>query len=99
MATQIVNSFTSYDFTDKEQLEGMLLTSLQKQVIQNERARIAEEKLALEFDPAEPNLFLQAEAYKRGQLELIAWLLASSDAAELALVQGTKFESTTSLED
>lgn len=99
MGNLIPNTFTSYELTEKEQLEGMILSSLQKQVLQNERAQIAEEKLNLDFNPAEPDSFIQADAFKKGQLAVIAWQLASSEAAELALVRGTKFESTESLED
>lgn len=99
MGTQATNSFTSYELTDKEQLEGTILSSLQKQVMQTQRSQIAEEKLGLEFDTSNPAAFTQQEAYKRGQLDILTYLLDASDAAELALVHGNKLNSTESLED
>lgn len=98
MATIGTNSFTSYILTDREQLEGILLTLAQKQVLQTQRAIIAEEKLALEFDPEHPLLFQQQEAFKRGQLEFVTYLLEASDAAELELSTG-KFNSTDNSEE
>jgi len=99
MSEQIPNTFTTYEFTDKEELQGQILTTLQKQNIQNQRARVAEEKLALDFDTSKPEVFTQQEAYKRGQLEVLTWLLEASDAAELALVNGTNLDETDILEN
>lgn len=90
---QIPNTFTSYEMTDKEQIESLILTTLQKQQIQTHRAQLAEKKLALEFDPAEPQLFMQQEAYTRGQLDLLTYMLEASEAAEIALVNGTSLQS------
>jgi len=85
MATIIPNAFTSYQLTEEEQLQGQILTLQQTQVLQNERARLAEEKLLLAIDPNDTLASAQEEAYKIGQLELIAWILECSDAANVAL--------------
>jgi hypothetical protein len=85
MATIIPNEFTSYDLDESEQLEGSVLTTTQKQVLQNQLSICAAELLALEYDTAEPQSYIQQEAYKRGQIEQIRFILASSDAAQEAL--------------
>lgn len=81
MSHLIPNSFSTYQLTDEEALQGQILTTLQIQVLQNHRADIAEEKLALSFDANNHLQFAQAEASLKGQLEIIAWLLDSSEVA------------------
>lgn len=82
MSQLIRNSFSSYLLTDKEALQGAIFTITQKQVLQNQLAISCEEKIFLEFDPEHPLLFTQEEAFKRGQIELIQYLLATSETAE-----------------
>lgn len=82
MAHLIENDFTSYAMTEEEALQGSILTIGQKQVIQNQLAIVAAEKLSLEFDTAKPAEFTQQEAYKKGQLDVLRFLLESSDASE-----------------
>ena len=89
MATLIPNEFTSYALNDQEQLEGASLTILQKQVLQNQLSICAAELLALEYDVTQPNSYIQQEAYKRGQIEALRFILASSDAAQEALYPTT----------
>lgn len=85
MSTLIPNSFSSYNLTDKETLNGSVLTGLQKQVVKNLQAVCAEEKLRLEFNPDNTSAFIQQEAYKRGQLDLLTYLLENSDLSEATL--------------
>lgn len=82
MAHLVANAFSMYQLTDKERLQGIVLSIMQKQVIQNRLAEIAEEKLLLEFDPDKSSSFIQQEAYKRGQIDILTYLLADSEAAE-----------------
>jgi hypothetical protein len=82
MAHLLPNSFSSYELTEEEEIQGSLLTTTQKQFIQNQVALCAEEKLVIEFDPAEPVLFAQHEAYKRGQLDAYKYLLELCEIAE-----------------
>lgn len=93
MATMIVNSFTTYELTEEEELHGTILTTAQEQVLQNKRAMIAEEKLALEFDPERPKDFIQQDAYKKGQLDLITYLLDASEAAKVAYASDSSSQS------
>jgi hypothetical protein len=85
MSELIPNSFSSYNLTEKEVLQGSILSTLQKQVLQNQLAAIAEEKLRLDYDPAKILEFVQQDAYKRGQIDLLSFILDASDAAERAL--------------
>ena len=85
MATLIPNEFTSYQLNEQESLEGAIFTIPQKYVLHNLLSVYAAEMLSLEYDVAAPNSYIQQEAYKRGQIESIRFLLASHDAAQEAL--------------
>lgn len=82
MATIIPNTFTSYQLSDEEVSQGTMLTIVQKQVLSNRQANIAEEKLRLEIDPEHPLAFIQQEAYLKGQLELLDYILEDSATME-----------------
>jgi hypothetical protein len=82
MSTLVSNSFASYDLTEEEELQGSIFTTLQKQVLQNLMSHCAEEKLRLEYDVNNSLSFVQQEAYKRGQLDIIEYLLTKSEDAE-----------------
>jgi len=82
MSYLTANSFSSYQLTQEEELQGQVLTVTQKEVLQNLLVTNAEEKLRLEFDPDQPKLFIQHEAYKRGQIELLEYILETSTIAE-----------------
>ena len=83
------SSFSRYVMSDKEALEGAVLTSLQKASIQNQLAAVAEEKIYLEYDVSTPETFMQQEAYKRGQLDILRYLLDASETAEQELYHTT----------
>lgn len=82
MGKLLIGSFASYELTEQEQRQGSIFTALQKQVLQNNLARYAEERLALEYDPEHPTLFLQQEAEIKAQIQLLQFLLISSEIAE-----------------
>jgi len=82
MASIIANKFTTYALSEDEAIQGSLLTVTQKQVIHNARAVVAEEKLALEYNPNNPAEFMQQEAYKTGYLAALSYLLEASEATE-----------------
>ena len=83
MSHLIQNTFSTYQLDEDELVQGTLLTTLQKQVIQTQIGTIADEKLRLEFDSDKPMQFMQQEAYKRGQLDALNYLLQASEALEL----------------
>lgn len=78
MAKLIPNDFSTYELTDDEALQGSIFTATQLQVLQNKLAEIAKEKLNLEFDTAHPQEFIQQEAYKKGEFELLSYLIDTS---------------------
>lgn len=85
MSTLIVSTFSRYQLSEQEELNGQVLSFSQKQVLQNQLATIAEEKLSLKYTPDSPLTFLQQEAELQGQLGLIQFLMETSDLAEKTL--------------
>lgn len=85
MSKLIPNSFTSYELTPQEQLQGSILNTLQLQVLHNHLADIAEEKLALDYNPEHPLLYAQTEAALNGNIKFINYLIDASEAALDAL--------------
>jgi len=92
MAELIPNEFTSYNLNEQEQLAGSIFTVTQLQVLHNRLSELAAQKLNLEFDVDSPETFIQQEAFKRGQIEEIRYLIESSTAA-VELTSGTVIES------
>ena len=82
MAALIPNVFSSYELTEKEALQGSVFTVLQIQYMQNQLSGIAEEKINLEFDPANPTAFVQMEASLKGQMDILTFLISSSAVSE-----------------
>ncbi len=62
------NRFQSWILSPQEFLQGGMLTTLQKQVIQNQISQIANQKINLVFDPLNPQRFIQEEAGLSGQI-------------------------------
>lgn len=79
------NQFQSWTLSPEEFLQGGILTSLQRQVIQNQIASVAAQKINLPFTPAEPLTYAQQEAHLRGQLDALSYLLTLSEEAEMQL--------------
>ena len=78
----LINSFTAYDLTDSEVLQGSIFNLLQRQVLQNHLAVFAEEKLTLDYTPEAKEVFLQKEAYLKAKIDLVRFLLDSSMLSE-----------------
>lgn len=81
------SSFISYNLTSQELLEGYNLNISNQQVIQNDMAQIAEQLIALDFDPTEPQKFVQNNAFLRGQLSAFQTILERSNMASKTLSQ------------
>lgn len=82
MSTVISSAFTRYAQTNQEQLAGSVLSGDQKQYIQNQLATIAEQRLALVPDPINYAVFIQDEAFLKGQMAAYQYMLDSSEASE-----------------
>lgn len=87
MAKLIPNSFAAYELTDEEVLQGSIFTTLQSQVLQNHLASYAEEKITLDYDPKNPEEFIQNEASLKAKIELLQYLKEASIASLDALTQ------------
>jgi len=79
------NQFTSYTLSPNDELQGSILTDLQRKVIQNLLADIAMEKLFLDYDPEHPLHFTQKEAHAKGQIEILTYILNNSVVANNTL--------------
>ena len=88
----IDSSFISWILTPQEISQGAILTSLQKQVVQNIIHQKAEEKLNLTFIPEN----LQREAELQGWILALKSLLDNSSDAEKELI--TSIQSSNSQE-
>jgi hypothetical protein len=79
MAHLIPTAFSKWELTDEEAKQGSILSIAQTQVIQNNLAMAAEEKLMLEIIPDNVSLYLQREAGLAGQIAALQFLLDQSD--------------------
>ena len=75
-------TFSNWELTEEEQLNGQILTISQSQVLQNELANVADQKLNLTFDPLNPVKFAQEEAFLSGQMSVLRLLLDRSKPSE-----------------
>ena len=83
MATiDINNSFQSWILTENETIQGCVLTTLNVQVIQNQIASYAQERLNLELDMTNPQRFVQQEADLKGKISALRYLLDLSESAQ-----------------
>lgn len=85
MAVLKPSIYCSYEFTEQEELQSCILTSLNKQRIQNLLASYAHEKASLDFNPEKPHEFLQREAALQGSLKALQYLLDLAAHAESQL--------------
>jgi hypothetical protein len=79
------SQFVRYELTPAEEVQAGKFSSLNRALLSNLQATTAEEKNALVFDPTNPQAFAQQEAYKAGQLELLAYLLDLDEVNESLL--------------
>ena len=92
MAKPLINDFTSYSLNPEEQLNGEILSTLNKMVLQNLAIMYRHEKDNLVVDnnlPAEQAIrqFATNHASATGKIELIQYLLDASENAEQTLVK------------
>ncbi len=86
MAVQLATSFTAWQMTDEELKAGKTLSLCQIQFLQTQQAEIAQQRLNLDLDIQNPVKFAQDEALLKGQLQMIAFLLASHEEANPTVV-------------
>ena len=78
MSITLTNSFTSYELTEQEELQGCIYTELQLQVLQNHLAAYAEQKLTLEYNPEHKKRFLQEDADLKAKIDFLQYLIDTS---------------------
>jgi len=81
MPKLIPTVFTAYEFTEREQLEATVFSELQLKFLLTLRAEAAQEKNNIALDPAAVSAYLQDEAYYRGKIDLLSYLLEAHDAS------------------
>ncbi len=84
------NPFQSWVLTPEELLAGSALALTQRQVIQNQISQLSLQKNALKFDTVNPAGYAQQEAYLRGQIDALTYLLRVSEEAERQLNPGAQ---------
>lgn len=77
MPIQEETPFSSYKFTPDEMERARELSPEQRCYLQTLLSDAAQEKLAITFDPYKPKLFLQTEAYLRGQIDILNMMLST----------------------
>lgn len=75
-------TYQVHQLSDRDQLEGHILSPTQTAVIQNLRMQTVEQKLALAPSMDSKETYWQQEAYLRGQLDAYNHLLTASDVAQ-----------------
>ena len=71
----IPHTFNRYELTEEESKSGHILTESNKAVIQNLIADAAQSKLNLVLDTKDLNGYMQQEAFLKGQIEILTYLL------------------------
>jgi hypothetical protein len=79
MATALETAFISWKMSLEEIKAARVLHPEQRMYYQSLQSDAAHQKMALVLDPYKPLLFVQQDAYLRGQIELLAMLLDGTD--------------------
>ena len=93
MSTPILDKFCSFSLTEEEYVAGSIFTLPQLQCLQNSLSEAAHARLALNYDPLNPGDFLQQEAYLKGKIELLDYLIENSRAVEANVVESARQQS------
>jgi hypothetical protein len=89
MAQQLPTAFTRYDMSSEELEAAAALNPFTIMWIQTLIGDAAEKKLSIPVDPTNIQLFVQEEAYHRGQIDALSILLNSlSSGTDTSLLNG-----------
>lgn len=75
MAQIKINQFTEYELTEQEQLAGAIFTENNLMVLQNLRSQQSSSILQMEVNPSDYPAYVQQEAFARGQLAMLDFIL------------------------
>lgn len=71
----IPTEFTLYKLSPDAEREAYTYNNAQLAALSNEVTMLSQRKLALKYDPSNPNVFLQQEAFITGQIASLKFLL------------------------
>lgn len=77
---QLDNEFTRYDLSLDEIQKASVLSEETRALMQNLLSESATQKLDLVFDPNNPMIFTQEEAYIKGKIDILRYLLSLADS-------------------
>lgn len=81
---EVKNVFQQFEFTAEEYNNAIQFNDLQRALLRTELAAKAQLRLALVFVPTAAHEFVQQEAYLKGQMEVLDYLLSlASSEVEL----------------
>lgn len=81
MVLSITNTFTSFALSPTEENTGSILNQYQLYLLQNDLSTVAEQKLNLTYDPHNHIEVALQDAYLKGQLDFIRYLLSRHEDA------------------
>lgn len=84
------STFSKYTLSESDTLIASTLTTLTSQFIQNQICSIAEAMIALDVDPNNYSAYVQQQAYLKGQMDGLKYLLDASIASEAAVLEAAR---------
>ena len=85
MSMPIIDKFSSFQLTPEEYSSGSIYSLPQLQVLQNLLSEAAHARIALDYDPLNPVDFAQQEAFLKGKISLLSYLIENSAAVEVGV--------------
>lgn len=82
MSIKTVTAFESFTLTEEESKSAMSLTQLQMQNVHNLRTSYMLQKVGLSIDTKDVTSHIQQEAYLRGQIDILTYLLEMSQVVQ-----------------
>jgi len=83
MSQPLPNRFQEFELDEKEELAATAFHDLHVMWFYNQRAKVANDKLNLKFNPEKPQEFMQNEASLEGQLKILDYIIAiAADSSE-----------------
>lgn len=93
MVQRIENMFTTWEFTEAEEMASQVLPDLNYKHIQNELAVAATEQAIAALDPENPIRSQMQREFNRGRIEALQALLATSEDAKSELQRALEAQS------
>lgn len=88
MSILLPGKFSTYAMNAREQIHGGALTITQRELIQNDRALVAESILSAVLDLSKPIETTQQDAYLKGQLAVYDFILNRDEESQSLINSG-----------